>query len=331
MWKRLTERFTRKNKKTQKTLPNLKRIGTVYKTLNNTGIEMTRIEHAGLFVDNDPLKIQEVKKCKNGGVMDTIEVRETPAYRPIEFTFKTGEERIAAEQGFRDSIENYKREKNLTEAGKDAADVFTRITLQNPQVRKIRTSWREIDTTYIYSENIDEASGITKENVDEIKKWVQNNKNKHLFVLFDYDRTLTKIEGGYFFGKSMQEMKTALQGYQTDKLTAEGFMEYYVGGPDRLKMLQEMFDVLYDPQYNVDVYIVTNNPSCLITRNRGLFDEVLKVLTRGRPLRYLCGVEYERDKYKTILSDADLTKKVCPRVTRGGKRKTRKPQRKQKH
>lgn len=295
----LTERFTRKNK-----------------NLNNTGIEMAGTRHAGLFVDNDKRKIDEVEKCK--GAMETLHVKETPGYEPQKFVFTTQEEYITASNGFRNYIETYKDDNKLTEAGKAAADLFTRITLQNP--RKVQKTWKG-PIEYIYEENIDENSGITEDNVKFIKNWVTKNKGKHLFILFDYDRTLTKIEGGFFVGNSIQEMKDTIRGYGTEGLTAEGFIEYYAGGPGRVKMLQDMFDFLYDPQYHIDIYIVTNNPSCLVSRNRGLLDEVLRVLTKGRPLKYLCGVDYEGNKYKTILSDAVLTKEVCPRIYGGGKRK----------
>ena len=278
----------------------------------------------GLFVDNDPQKIAQVDKCKQEGKdnMTTLQVKQTDEGEgvwPVVFEDK---------DKFIDYIETYKVNNKLSGEGRIAADIFKEISIQS--AKSIQKGWRG-PLIKIYQEGIDEESGISDKNILSIQDWVNDKvapkTGKQLFVMFDYDRTLTKIEGGIFFGNSIEELKAYLNsyGFDTTGLTANGFIEYYVGGPERLRMLQNMFDFLY--KNNVKIYIVTNNPACLIERSRGLLDEVLRVLTRNRPLSYLCGAEYRGNKYTTIQSEETLRKEVCPSYPRQGGRRYKKTRR----
>lgn len=298
----------------------LARYGNIYSMLDTD---------VGLFVDNDPTKIAQVEKCKQPGRdnMTTIQVKQTEEESGWPLVFEDKDK-------FKEYIETYKDKYNLSEQGRDAADIFREVSIRI--AKSVQKEWRG-PPTKIYQERIDEKSGMSNKDIIRIRDWVDtklsHKTGKRLFVMFDYDRTITIIEGGIFFGNSIEELKGYLthNGFDTEKLTAEGFIEYYVGGPERLRMLQNMFDFLY--KNNVKIYIVTNNPACLLERSRGLLDEVLRVLTKNRPLSYLCGASHRGDKYTTIQSEEALRQEVCPSYPRqGGRRskKTRKQKRKQK-
>lgn len=318
-----TRKTNRRNN--QKVLPQnvpksgLARVGNVYAMLDTD---------AGFFVDNDPTKIAQVEKCKQEGKenMETLQVKQTEEESgwPVRFEDK---------DKFTEYIESYKDKYELSEKGRDAADILREVSIRI--AKSVQKQWGG-PLTKIYEEGIDEESGITSKNIIRIRDWVVKQlgykTGKRLFVMFDYDRTLTIVEGGIFIGNSIKELKANLNynGINAEKLTAEGFIEYYVGGPERLRMLQNMFDFLY--KNNVKIYIVTNNPACLVERSRGLLDEVLRVLTKNRPLSYLCGASHRGDKYTTIQSEEALRQEVCPSYPRQGgrRRKTRKQKRKQK-
>jgi len=202
----------------------------------------------------------------------------------------------------------------LSDKGRAAANVITRLIM----------------STDHKTESLDIGSGIQPREVRFVKGWVESHTNKRLAVFIDYDRTITTIEGGYYLAPSFQELLETFHDLQIDKkydlkphllgLTIEGFVEYYVGGPTRMSMLQEMFDFLYEN--DVKCILLTNNTAC--PTRRPLFEQMMKVLTRGREVFIICGAEYDYDKRKAIQSQdasfpAGSLVNLCQVV--GGKRK----------
>jgi hypothetical protein len=162
-------------------------------------------------------------------------------------------------------------------------------------------------------ERIDEGSGIQERDIEAIGDWISEHEGQKLAVLFDYDRTLTVMEGGNFLGQTFEEMKTALG---APSLSVEGMAEYYAGGIKRLRRLQSMFDALYEIP-RLTLYVLTNNPVCL--QNVPLFTELLHVFTQGRPIKLLCSYAFRSNKRLAIQSDP-LLAPLCP--VKGGRRKT---------
>ena len=106
-----------------------------------------------------------------------------------------------------------------------------------------------------------------------------------------------------------------------DTFTAEGFAEYLAGGAKRLKLLQDMFDFLYDN--SVDCFVLTNNTACMTSR--GLLREIAEVYTNGKPIKILCGLEYGGQKSLAIKSNTKAHKFLCStRKSRKKSTKTRK-------
>ncbi len=163
-------------------------------------------------------------------------------------------------------------------------------------------------------ERIDEGSGIQERDIEALGDWISEHEGQKLAVLFDYDRTLTVMEGGNFLGQTFEEMKTALG---APSLSVEGMAEYYAGGIKRLRRLQSMFDALYEMP-NLTLYVLTNNPVCL--QNVPLFTEVLHVFTQGRPIKLLCSYAFRSNKRLAIQSDP-LLAPLCS-AAKGGRRKT---------
>jgi hypothetical protein len=139
------------------------------------------------------------------------------------------------------------------------------------------------------------------------------------------------MEGGYFLGNSIYEMKKIIVeqvGKKEDLelyvpgFTAEGFAEYLAGGTERLAMLQDMFDYLYG--HNVRVILLTNNTGC--PRARNLFRELMLVYTKNRPVEVICGVEFGGDKGRAVLGketnsgDLKSLRQMCS-TRRGGRQK----------
>ena len=97
-------------------------------------------------------------------------------------------------------------------------------------------------------------------------------------------------------------------------------MEYYVGGMDRLKMLQEL--MAYLTSEGVDICILTNNASCF--KYPIPFEQMTMVITNNVPVTFICAKNYPTKK-QALNENAKaktLFEKVCKPV--GGKRKTRK-------
>jgi hypothetical protein len=90
------------------------------------------------------------------------------------------------------------------------------------------------------------TTGFTE--VEPLLTWAQKTGNIHKAVFFDWDHTLSVMEGILPFnpvnyGATYREMA-----------------EYYVGGVERFVLLRQMFETL--TALGMPVYILTNNPIC---------------------------------------------------------------------
>jgi hypothetical protein len=105
------------------------------------------------------------------------------------------------------------------------------------------------------------TNGITKANIKSIDNWLLHSSNvKTKIVLFDWDRTISVVEGFY----------------PSPRLTEflQHTMEYLLGGEDRIKMLQSLFKKLVENK--VHIFVVTNNSAALTARK--LFLTMIKYL-----------------------------------------------------
>ena len=253
---------------------------------------------AAIFLDNDSKYTLQVKKCG-----DKIQVRKVAG---------TGwgfSEKPFASSVYTDYISR------LSPAGVLFAEAIARLISQMAERAGVPPG-----------EGIDEGSGIGPGDIAAVNEWIAGHAGQKLAVLLDYDRTLTQIEGAFFIGSSFQEMKKSLEtehGIPSAALTIDGFVDYYVGGPQRVAMLQGMFDRLYATP-DLSVFILTNNPACY--NYVELFTEVISVLTRGRPFQLVCSALTQGNK-KTAIQTTPALQSLCAAVGGRRKRKTKRNKR----
>jgi hypothetical protein len=330
-----------KNKNNNLKSLNLGALGNAYKALNNQKSQEPYA--AGIFFDND--KSHRVAVLTGCNRFTAPVVTETPSWSSFGMLIDTREG-----SPYTTFLES------LSPKAKDAALVVQKFILREGGKK----------------ENYDAQSGIQVDQIQELETWLETHKNKHLAAVFDFDRTLSVMEGGYFHGNSLDEWRAAysqLEQEQLDKdgnpilvngkplytylhryydkagrlqsmripipqgqevnpllakFTLEGYLEYLVGGPERLTMLQEMFDMLYAE--NVDCFILTNNTACPTAR--GMFQAFGELLTRGRPITVICGMEFGGRKDFAMRGKASNTgslahlRRLC--ITKGGRRKAQK-------
>jgi hypothetical protein len=241
----------------------------------------------GIFVDNDPdFRHDVATHCKGFRV---LEIDQTP--RGESFG-------LDIDSGHYDTFL-----KGLSGKGKAAASIL-KVFLDREGIRE---------------ESYDKRSGIQEDHVDQLKEWVIHNRHTKILAVFDFDRTLTMMEGGHFVGTSMRSWKETMKqslsesdAQSLEDFTVEGFAEYLAGGAKRLAMLQDMFDFLY--KHSVKCFLLTNNTACM--DSRGLLKELVQVYTKNRPIKVVCGLEYGGQKSLAIRSNTKARKFLCSAQTR---------------
>ena len=179
----------------------------------------------------------------------------------------------------------------------------------------------------------DPSSGIQDSHIIEIQQWVSDMKSKSmdpLAILIDFDRTLTMMEGIIGSGTTgLQGTKNNLrkrlgntrkknvEAYESVKI--EGLVETLLGGPERLRKIQSLFDFLYD--YGVDIWILSNNS--LFNTNKPLMKDILDVVSKSRRVGTICASGYSSKRAALLVSPyAKAFRKVCV-VQEGGRKRKR--------
>ena len=107
--------------------------------------------------------------------------------------------------------------------------------------------------------------GLSVQHIADIIKWAMNQSIENKTIYFDWDRTLSVVEG-------ILSLDIVLK-----NVTAEDTLFYLVGGLKRFINLQNMFTTLKDN--SVKVIILTNNASAKQTNvNYDGFLKILKIL-----------------------------------------------------
>ncbi len=251
---------------------------------------------AGIFLDNEPsYRTQVSQACF--GKFTTPYVPETRSY-VANFSI--------TKQGYVDFLNL------LSDKGKDAAKVLSRLCLLLGG--KV--------------ESYDEKSGINEETIQDIMTWVDANENKRLVAVFDFDRTLTKMEGGFFLGNGIQDMKKNLfemeEYFKISNNASTGEAQYHIvfsypTPSTAIKRIVIDKDLSLRPylagltaegfvnylaggtarltmlQEMFD-YLYTNKVKIVVLTNNDaclyrpiLFKEFMNVFTRNRPVEIICG------------------------------------------
>ena len=92
------------------------------------------------------------------------------------------------------------------------------------------------------------TNGITEKQIQELEHWCFDQRNKYKMVFFDWDRTLSTMEGLF---QELPELYRDHPNYMC------AYAEYILGGKRRLERLRKMFAFL--TKHHVQVYILTKN------------------------------------------------------------------------
>lgn len=244
---------------------------------NENVVQETNIQTA-LFFDNDPKKIVEVNSmCKN--IIQSIPVKETEPRPIVKFT----------DIPF------------LTPGSPQQAHI-------NSLVKKMKSMGYKPPIDDIY----DAVSGIQDEHIKIGETWLAATEGKRRAAIFDWDRTLTMIEGFLpIYPESIENMLT-----------------YLFGGEERLSKVRDFLTNL--DENGVQLIILTNNPSCNHPTQpsyKALFQTLVDNLIGANKFTLICS-------YHTAAGHKGRAIKQDPRFSKcaasGGRRKTTKKAKKNK-
>ncbi len=218
---------------------------------------------AAIFFDNDPAKVAQVTKACP--LIKGITVPETPG--------TSGPGRSSKSLIVKYSDEPLKS--IISESGGD----------DNIYIKTARSHGQD-------DEHFDPVSGISSEHVEQLNIWLAETASQTpRAVIFDWDRTITKVEGVLLPSKhnprspiSTMLLTVGLIGIKTDKDLIESMLQIICGAPARLAMLRGMFNTIKDS--GADVIILTNNDSCFTTSYKELVNGLIP--NPGPPVFLAC-------------------------------------------
>jgi len=154
--------------------------------------------------------------------------------------------------------------------------------------------------------------GFSRSDAHNLIRWANNTLIDTKVAIFDWDGTLSVIEG--LILPPTKETTTELKMIGvTDKEIAE----YYIGSKKRMSWLKEMFNFLY--KKNIEVYILTNNPIAACNWNKlnddgigpfsraNFFNVVKQIIPHMKEENILCGYETDGFKPDTFSKNSHLT------------------------
>lgn len=155
------------------------------------------------------------------------------------------------------------------------------------------------------SDMFDKVSGIQTRHFGVFEDWVRRTAEiPNRAAIFDWDRTITMIEG-YLSSESVSTVKeTILAWLRTTRdsnlmyrrlyqrkidavhsmpdCTAGDVLSYLVGGEIRLAMLRDLFSTCVSNK--IHIVVLTNNTACA----KPMFDELLRELFQDMPYLKIC-------------------------------------------
>lgn len=163
----------------------------------------------------------------------------------------------------------------------------------------------------IHNKEMGTTIGFSDNEIDNLYKWALTNPAKIKIAIFDWDGTLSVIEG-----LNLPENKTTTNQLKMKGITYREIALYYAGTIERLSKLRELFTFLHAK--GIHVYILTNNPTAACNwqkyRQMGIgsesrynFYRVAKVfIPYLKENNILCGFETDGFKPYTFLQNPFL-------------------------
>ena len=174
------------------------------------------------------------------------------------------------------------------------------------------------------------SNGITIHHAIQIYNWIQINiKRAPRFVVFDWDRTLSVVEG--LFIPSLDYLINTIG---IDENTFVKHISHYIlGGEWRMGMLQDMYQNIISSK--TQVVILTNNPSALPERpERPIFLKIIQTIFPGfNDANLLCASGYtnKSSKFDEYLKSLHFKGGKKRRTKRRKNTKTRRNTKRRRH
>lgn len=229
---------------------------------------------AAIFFDNDANRIAEVGAFCN--TIRLVPVRETEGLRPTLFTAEHFEDYI------------------------DSLDYNTYLDA--------------IQDVGIVSDLLDPVSGIEDDHIEVFDAWLEETEDiPNRVALFDWDRTITVIEG--FYGEDLAQFVAAREVIETPLSTwREDALLYLCGGAERLTKLRAMFTRAHAA--GVQNVVLTNNSAC----GEDNFTNLVEHLFHPLPVTPICGRFYNFHKGQALRAQPQFST-LC--ASSGGRAKSR--------
>ena len=153
--------------------------------------------------------------------------------------------------------------------------------------------------------------GFNEKDADNLLQWSSRSNIQNKIAIFDWDGTLSVIEGINIPGNLRETAK-----WKSNGISYREIAIYYAGSKYRLMWLREMFDILHKKK--VKIFILTNNPVAATNwqaySNTGIGSEsrynFYKVAKQFIPLlkeeNVLCGYETKCFKPHSFLKNEEL-------------------------
>lgn len=169
----------------------------------------------------------------------------------------------------------------------------------------------------------DPVAGIEEEHIEQLRDWIEEtNDTPNRAALFDWDRTITVIEGYRTLKSLTSSYNSPSEWFDSIGKTYEDFKEdtliYLCGGNERLQMLRNMFQMVHEK--GISLFVLTNNTGCGTPE----FTELMKKLFGALPVRSICGKFFDFHKGMALREHRQFATLCAPRGGRRRRRATRK-------
>jgi hypothetical protein len=162
----------------------------------------------------------------------------------------------------------------------------------------------------------DVQAGFKEEHERLLDQWIETTKGKKRIAMFDWDRTITKIEG-YSYPDGDYTIKQFGELYEKPTLTATHINQYLCGGIGRYEFIKGVMKKC--KENDVDILIISNNGMC---QSSPSFKEMVADICADAPHAIVCSskVPWLGHKGKAL---KQTYPSLCTKAVLGGKRKTR--------
>jgi hypothetical protein len=160
----------------------------------------------------------------------------------------------------------------------------------------------------------DEVSGIHPPDILELGEWMDSiPAGESAAVIFDWDRTITVIEGLFGFNKIKRfeehyQPSSGMSVEEFQRIFREDTITYLLGGLERIAYIREMLNIIH--ANGIAIFILTNNGSC----GADTFYPYIQALTPHIPLEnMLCSKVHPHNGNKgTFLQAHPKFRHLCP-------------------